>query len=142
MRYMTYKPIIPEAFFLVKPPPSCGALSTFFGIVRNHHEGRAVRKLYYECYIPMANGQIGLIRESAMRRWELTEASILHRVGWLEVGEIALAVAVASAHRAETFAACEAIVAEIKHRVPIWKKELFENGSAEWVSCAHEKAFA
>ncbi len=137
MRFITERPIIPEAFFLLKPPPDAGALSAFFGIVRNHNEGRTVRKLYYECYFSMADKEIRSIRENAFFRWKLTDAQILHRVGLLEIGEIALAVAVASAHRAEAFAACEAIVNEIKHRVPIWKKEFYEDGTSEWTLCKH-----
>ena len=138
MRFITQQAILREAFHLLEPSRSAGALAAFFGIVRNHHEGRPVKRLYYECYFPMANKEIHSIRESAIERWGLTEAHLLHRVGLLDVGEIALGVGVASTHRAQAFAACEAIVDEIKRRVPIWKKEFYEDGSSEWVFCKQD----
>ena len=137
MSFITQKTIIPEAFFFLKPTSDSGALATFFGIVRDHNEGRAVRRLQYECYASMADKQIRSIRENAMRRWELTDVRVLHRVGLLEVGDIAVAVAVSSAHRAEAFAACEEVVNEIKSTVPIWKKEFYRDGKSEWVLCRH-----
>lgn len=137
MRFITHQVIIPEVFFLLKPSSDSGALATFFGVVRDHNEGRAVKLLYYECYQSMADKEISSIRENVVKRWQLTDVSILHRVGLLEVGDIALAVAVASAHRAEAFAACQAVVDEIKSTVPIWKKEFYRNGHSEWVLCRH-----
>ena len=137
MSFITQGRIIPETFLSFKPSPDSGAVATFFGVVRDHHEGRAVRSLHYECYEPMADKEIRLIRENAMNRWQLTDVHILHRVGSLEVGDIAVAAAVTSAHRAEAFAACEAIVDEIKHTVPIWKKEFYQDLTSEWVLCRH-----
>lgn len=137
LSFITHKTIVPEVFFFLKPTSDSGALATFFGIVRDHHEGRAVRRLHYECYSTMADKEIRLIRENVMKRWRLTDARILHRVGLLEVGDIALAVAVASAHRAEAFAACQTVVDEIKGTVPIWKKEFYKDGVREWVTCHH-----
>ena len=122
---------------MLKPSPDSGALATFFGIVRDHNEGRAVRQLYYECYASMADKEMDSIRENARRRWELTDVRILHRTGLLEIGDIAVAVAVASAHRAEAFEACAYIVDEIKNHVPIWKKEFYAEGTADWVLCRH-----
>ena len=137
MNFISHKPIHPEIFFIPKPSPDSGALTTFFGMVRNHHEGRAVRRLYYECYASMADKEIFMIRKNAIQRWPLTDVRILHRVGLLEIGDIALAVAVASAHRTEAFEACEAIVDEIKVRVPIWKKEFYADFTSQWVLCGH-----
>ena len=137
MNFITQRTINPEAFFLLKPAAEAGALATFFGVVRNHHEGKAVQKLYYECYTSMANKEIYSIREKALRRFELLDVRILHRVGLLEVGEIAIAVLVSSAHRAEAFEACSNIVNEIKHTVPIWKKEYYVDGTNAWVLCGH-----
>ena len=141
MRFITRRPIVPEAFFILKPNRSSGALSTFFGIVRDHNEGRRVKQLYYECYPSMADKEIGLIHDEAMARWKLTDVRILHRAGLLEIGDVAVAVSVASAHRAEAFEACAHIVDEVKSRVPIWKKEFYEDGIADWVLCrAHGAA--
>ncbi len=137
MTYITQSPIFPEAFFLLRPSLAAGALATFFGIVRNHNKGLAVRRLYYECYIPMANRRIHSIREHAISQWGLEDVCILHRIGSLGIGEIAVVVAVAAAHRAEAFTACEAIVDEIKHTVPIWKKEFYIDGTNGWAICQH-----
>ena len=140
MNFITTKQIFPEAFFKLKPDSACGGLSTFFGVVRNHHHGRAVKSLYYECYISMANRRIFEIRNEINEKYGLTELQILHRIGNLEVGETALAVLAGAAHRAEAFAACQETVERIKKEVPIWKKELFADGTQEWVRCDHEAA--
>jgi molybdopterin synthase catalytic subunit len=140
MNFITTRAIVPEAFFLMKADPASGALSTFFGIVRNHHQGRAVKSLYYECYVSMANRSILRIRTDLMARYGLANLYVLHRIGHLEVGETALAVAALSAHRAEAFAACEETVERIKRETPIWKKEFFSDGSEEWVRCGHQAA--
>ncbi len=137
MNFITTKPIIPEAFFALKPLPSCGALATFFGLVRDHNAGRVVKNLRYDCYFSMANRQIGRLRDHALREWSLSDARILHRVGLLEVGDIAVAIVASSSHRAEAFEACRFLIESIKTKVPIWKKEFFLDGSSEWVRCGH-----
>ncbi len=137
MSFITQEAILPEVFLKTMPGPESGALATFFGIVRNHHEGKKVRQLHYECYPSMAQQQIERIKTRVTQRWELQEINILHRVGTLAVGEIAVAVSVASAHRAEAFAACSAVVDAIKHEVPIWKKEFYMDGTQAWVLCGH-----
>lgn len=138
MNFITTRPILPEAFLAVKPAPVCGAWTTFFGVVRNHHGGRAVKRLHYECYFSMANSEIRRIKEEVTKRYELEGLSVLHRVGTLEIGDIAIAVACGSAHRAEALAACQETVDSIKSTVPIWKKEFYEDGSSVWVAgCAH-----
>ena len=138
MNFMTTQPILPENFLAAKPGRISGAWATFFGLVRDHHDGRAVKRLHYECYERMANSEIRRIREEMMARHGLDGLNILHRVGTLEIGEIAIAVACSSAHRAEAFAACEETVEKIKYTVPIWKKEFYEDGSSAWVAgCAH-----
>jgi molybdopterin synthase catalytic subunit len=139
--HLTDEPIEVVEFLRKRAPESCGAVASFVGIVRDRDEGRAVRKLYYESYRPMAEKRIGAIIEEAKRRWPVEEIRVLHRVGWLGIGEAAIAVAVSSAHRAEAFEACAHIVEQIKHTVPIWKNEFFEDGTSEWVHCGvdHER---
>jgi molybdopterin synthase catalytic subunit len=138
VNFLTTRPIFPEAFFIAKPDVRYGALATFFGVVRNHHEGRAVRGLYYEAYASMANRQIRRIKEDLEKRWKLGELRVLHRTGELAPGEIAVGVLCSSGHRAEAFAACEEAVERIKHEVPIWKHEFYEDGGSAWVlSCSH-----
>ena len=133
---LTRQPISLGEFFTA-PASSCGALVSFVGVVRNRHRGRAVRSLLYECYVPMAEKMLAGIVAEAKERWPVDEVRVLHRVGPLEVGEAAVAIAVTSGHRDEAFAACRFVIEEIKHRVPIWKKEFYEDGTAEWTACAH-----
>jgi len=86
----------------------------------------------------MANRQIKQIIEDAKQKWPIRDIRIQHRFGWLEVGETAIAIAVSSAHREEAFAACRYIIEAIKGTVPIWKQEVYTDGTMQWVSCVHE----
>ena len=134
---ITREPINLQDFFSWSPNQSCGALASFVGIVRNHDHGRAVKKLFYECYFSMAEKMIQQIIEESKAKWAVDEVHVTHRVGSLDIGEVAVAIAVSAAHRAEAFAACRFIIEAIKNKVPIWKKEIFEDGVSEWVLCAH-----
>ena len=134
---LTQKAICLEDFFSFQPDKTCGAVASFVGIVRNHDHGRSVKRLHYECYWLMAEKMIQTLIGEAKNRWSVGEIRVLHRVGELEVGEAAVAIAVSSAHREEAFLACRFLIEEIKKKVPIWKKEFFEDGSSEWVLCGH-----
>jgi molybdopterin synthase catalytic subunit len=109
-----------------------GGIASFVGMVRDHHQGRAVRALEYSAYAPMAEAECARIVEEAERRWPVRVA-LRHRVGALDVGDAAVAIAVAGAHRDEAFAACRHVIEEVKRRVPIWKRERYADGSVEWV---------
>ncbi len=109
-----------------------GAVVTFLGIVRGNTEGRKVEYLEYEAYREMAIEELRSIGEKVRERWPGVEIAIHHRVGKLSVGEASVAIAVCSPHRAEGFEACRFAIEELKKRVPIWKREVFEDGS-EWV---------
>ena len=135
--YMTDQPIAVEAFLKEKPSASCGASVHFIGTVRNHQEGRSVRKLYYECYESMADKQIAAIVGHAKRTYGVDRIRVLHRVGWLEVGDVAIVIEASSSHREEAFTACRAVIEEIKKKVPIWKKEVYEDGTNEWILYNH-----
>ena len=135
--FITDKPIKVEAFLTEAPGKACGAVASFVGVVRNHDHGRPVRKLYYECYASMANKQIQSIIDQARNNWPVEDVRVLHRVGWLEVGEAAVIITVSSAHREEAFSTCRYVIEEIKTKVPIWKKEVFQDGTSEWVLCGH-----
>ena len=138
--YITQEPILLEKFFSFTANPACGAVATFAGIVRNHDHGCAVMKLYYECYPPMANKMMGELIRRARERWPVDEIRALHRVGELQIGEAAVAIAVSAAHRDEAFLACRFMIEGIKREAPIWKKQIFHDGSGEWVSCHAEAA--
>lgn len=121
-----------EAATLLKTQGS-GAITTFCGIVRDHSKGRSVQFLDYEAHPPLAIKEMQRIAEESIAQHGLVDARVLHRIGHLEIGEVAVDIAVSSAHRKEGFDGCRYIIEELKKRVPIWKKETDDEGS-EWVS--------
>ena len=112
--------------------PSNGGICTFLGVVRDNAEGRPVVKLGYEAYESMALAQMRAIVGEAVQRWGLDAVALSHRTGELRIGEASVAIAVGAPHRAEAFEACRYIIDTLKTRVPIWKKEFFQDG-AVWV---------
>lgn len=129
------QPIDPEALKRQLDDPACGALVTFEGWVRNHHEGREVLRLEYEAYEPVAVKEGQKILHEAIDRFGVDHITCVHRTGPLEIGGIAVWVGVSSGHRGEAFTACRYVIDEVKQRVPIWKKEFFEDGDSGWVNC-------
>jgi sulfur-carrier protein adenylyltransferase/sulfurtransferase len=115
--------------------PTCGGFAAFEGWVRDHNEGRRVRRLEYEAFEPLAIREGERIIAEAIARFGVEHASCVHRIGALEIGETAVWVGVTARHRDEAFRACRYIIDEVKHRVPIWKKEHYENGDSGWVNC-------
>lgn len=115
--------------------PAAGACVIFEGWVRNENEGKEVRRLEYEGYEVMAVKEGTKVIDEAREKFGLLEATCVHRVGHLDIGEMAVWVGVSSGHRAEAFRACEYIIDEIKHRLPIWKKEYYADGDSGWVNC-------
>lgn len=109
--------------------PRAGAVATFEGVVRDHNRGVAVDRLEYDAYAPMAEKEIAGIVDAARERWQLHRLAVVHRVGRLEVGEVAVAVVVSSSHRATAFDACRYVIDRLKERAPIWKKEFGADGS-------------
>lgn len=112
--------------------PGAGAVVLFSGEVRNSNKGLAVNFLEYEAYIPLATRLIEEIVEEARRKWQLHIAIAQHRVGKVAVGDTAVVVITASAHRSEAYAANRYIIDRIKHEAPIWKCEHYADGSQEW----------
>lgn len=129
---LTRAPIDLARLVDVVSAPDRGGVCTFLGLVRNHHGGRAVLRLEYSAYEPMAEAEAGRIIAEAEARWPV-RVGLAHRLGDLSVGDTAVAVAVASAHRAESFEACRHVIEELKVRIPIWKKEHYADGSVVWV---------
>jgi len=111
--------------------PAAGAIATFDGRVRNHDDGRGVTGISYSAH-PGANEVIGQIVARIAARDGLRALAVAHRVGELEVGETALAVAVSADHRASAFSAVSDIVEEVKARLPVWKQQVFADGSRAW----------
>ncbi len=115
--------------------PACGGYAAFEGWVRDHNEGRRVRRLEYEAFEPLAIKEGERIIAEAVARFGVEHAACVHRIGALEIGAQAVWVGVTARHRDEAFRACRYIIDEVKHRVPIWKKEHYENGDSGWVNC-------
>lgn len=113
--------------------PASGARVWFEGVVRNENEGKAVRGIFYEAYEKMAEKELGKIKEEARAKWPLHQIAIIHRLGELKVGETSLIVTVSAAHRMEGFEAIQYILSRLKQKVPVWKKEIYEAGKAEWL---------
>jgi len=112
-----------------------GGFCSFEGWVRNVNEGRAVERLEYEAYEPLVVSEGNRVLAEARERFSYLEARCVHRTGLLEIGEMAVWVGVASAHRDEAFKACRYIIDELKVRLPIWKKEHYVDGDSGWVNC-------
>jgi molybdopterin synthase catalytic subunit len=110
--------------------PADGALCLFVGVVRNENQGRRVERLEYEAYEDMARPLMEEIATETRRRFPVTWVRLVHRLGRLEIGEASVAVAIASPHRDEAFAACRFAIDTLKAKVPIWKKEHYADGSA------------
>lgn len=112
-----------------------GAVVVFEGVVRNLNDGREVKSLEYEAMESLAVKEGMRIIEEALQKFPIHDAICVHRVGHLQLCEIAIYVEVQAAHRKEAFAACQFIVDEVKARVPIWKKEHYADGDSEWIGC-------
>jgi sulfur-carrier protein adenylyltransferase/sulfurtransferase len=120
--------------------PEAGALTIFEGRVRNHHLGRPVTKLEYEAFDDMARLEGEAIVSETERIYPGAKVLCVHRTGLLAIGEAAVWIGIASAHRQAGFAACRHVIEELKLRLPVWKKEHHPDGAAEWVNCTVEAA--
>jgi len=131
---LTHDVMNPQALVELVQRDEAGAVALFYGNVRNHSEGRDVERLEYEAHETMAVAKMREVAEETKRRFpEVSEVGVWHRVGMLEVGETSLLVAVSSPHRKEAFDACHWCVDRVKQVVPVWKKEHWVGGGAEWV---------
>ncbi len=113
--------------------PESGGIDIFIGTVRNATKGKPVVRLEFEAYEPMAVAELEKIARQAFEKWPVQKILVHHRTGVLEVGEIPVIIAVSAAHRAAAFDACRYIIDTLKQTVPIWKKEIFEDGEV-WVA--------
>lgn len=132
---VTQEPLDLAAHEAAVADPAAGAVVAFDGVVRNHDDGRAVTELEYHGH-PTASEVVRQVAESIAAREGVIAVAVSHRVGMLKIGDIALAAAVSAAHRGEAFAACSDLVDEVKHRLPVWKRQVFDDGTDEWVGSA------
>ena len=132
MSYLTDDPIDPQALVASVMRRSDGAYVLFEGVVRDHHDGKAVESIFYDAYRPMAEKEIESILREVQAQFPDVALAVVHRLGQLIVGDASIAIVAASPHRAESFAACRLVIDRIKETVPIWKKERGPDGE-EWV---------
>jgi len=130
--YLTADPIDLRSLLAQVQSPRHGGIASFLGAVRDHQAGRSVIRLEYSAYQPMAEAECARIVREAEAQWDCAVA-LKHRIGTLHIGDVAVAIIAASAHRDEAFAACRYVIEEVKRRVPIWKREVFADGKVEWV---------
>ena len=114
--------------------PRAGAVVSFQGVVRDHDHGRGVTVLEYEGH-PTAAAVLREVAAEIAADPDVYAVAVSHRVGTLQIGDVALAAAVSTAHRAAAFAACARLVDEVKARLPIWKRQVFTDGAEDWVNC-------
>jgi adenylyltransferase/sulfurtransferase len=129
------QPLDPPQLRTTVEDRTCGGYVSFEGWVRDHNDGRQVERLEYEAFEALAVKEGERIIAEAIQRFGVTRARCIHRVGLLELGQVAVWVGVSAPHRGEAFAACRYIIDEVKHRVPIWKKEYYVSGDSGWVNC-------
>jgi molybdopterin synthase catalytic subunit len=114
---------------------AAGGITVFTGTVRDHDKGRPVQRLTYNAH-PSAAAELHRVAGKIAASYDLRAVAVLHRLGVLRVGEIAVIVAVSSPHRGDAFDACRALTDEVKSAVPIWKHQEFSDGESEWVNSA------
>ena len=129
---VTAEPLDPQRLIERVRRGESGAVAVFLGVVRDNSRGRRVLYLEYDAYPEMATRVMREIAEEAMARWPITDIAMQHRTGRLEIGETSLLIAVSSPHRREAFEACHHLVDRFKEVVPVWKKEVWEDGEV-WI---------
>ncbi len=130
---LTTQAIDPNALLRELGHAADGAQVLFLGVVRDHHQGRAVRRIDYEAYEPMALKELQKVATEVAGEFDLQRVLVVHRFGRHEIGDASIAVVIGSPHRAAAFDAARKIMDRVKVDVPIWKKEHFADGTIEWV---------
>lgn len=131
--WLTPEPIGADTVLPLVDADAHGAALLFLGIVRNHNEGRAVSGVHYEAYAAMAEQTLTAIVTEAVQRAGAAKAAAVHRIGELSIGEVSIAIAVSTPHRAEAFDACRYIIEEVKKRLTVWKQERYATGETQWL---------
>lgn len=130
---ITREPIEPAALLADLATSADGATVLFLGHVRDSNEGREVTGIQYDAYVEMAERTLEEIAGDAAARLGTSHLALVHRIGELAVGEVSVAIAVASPHRVEAFDACRFAIEELKRRLPVWKEERYPDRSTQWL---------
>lgn len=131
--WITSDPIAAESVFPLVDSPENGAAVLFLGVVRNHNEGKSVSGVHYEAYRDMAEQVLRDIATEAAQRISPAHIAAVHRFGDLAVGDVSIAIAASTPHRAEAFDACRYVIEEVKKRLSVWKQEHYVEGEAAWL---------
>ena len=134
---VTPSPINVELILKSISTPNSGGIDVFIGTVRDHSHGKQVWRLEYSAYVPMAEKLLAEIEQEIRIKWNINKVVLVHRIGMLQVGDIAVVTAVSASHRDEAFEACRYAIDRVKSVVPIWKKEYCADGSV-WVAGQYE----
>jgi len=127
-------PLDPATLRVAMADVRAGGFVTFEGWVRNTNEGRPVLRLEYEAFAPLAEKEGARILEQTRRNFAVFDIRCVHRIGLLELGDLAVWVGVSAQHRGAAFDACRYVIDEVKSRVPIWKREFYADGATGWVN--------
>ncbi|MEK6806174.1 MAG: molybdenum cofactor biosynthesis protein MoaE [Pseudomonadota bacterium] len=133
MNHLSESPLQLEPLLAQGQFPDCGGLALFAGTIRNHSDNKPVLRLRYTAYAPLAEKLMREIEAETKAHFKIPYCRVQHRLGLLNVGDVAIYCVARSPHRAEAFAACRQAVDEVKHRVPIWKEEFYADGSSAFV---------
>jgi molybdopterin synthase catalytic subunit len=131
--HITTDPLETDKIVSLVSRADLGGVNVFIGVVRDQTKGKKVLRLEYEAYEPMAVAEMAKIANKVVEKWPQAAIAIHHRVGTLQIGAAAVIIAVATPHRDQAFAACKFAIDSLKEQVPIWKKEIFEDGEI-WVA--------
>ncbi|HKV71386.1 MAG TPA: molybdenum cofactor biosynthesis protein MoaE [Gemmatimonadales bacterium] len=133
MGYLTTAPLALEALLAEVSAPHCGGTCAFLGTVRDGPEDGGVTAIEYSAYDAMAEPELDRIVAETRRQWADARVAVRHRLGMVPAEDASIAIAVATPHRADAFAACRYVIEEVKKRLPVWKRELRADGTATWV---------
>lgn len=133
--FVTEEPITVPGLTQAVTSPSAGATVAFSGDVRDHDGGRSVTSLTYEAH-PSAERILREVADGIADSFDVIAVAVAHRVGPIPIGEAALVAVVSAAHRGDAFAACAELVEQVKIKIPVWKHQVFADGTDEWVNCA------
>ena len=132
---MRAEPLSVDEIQAAAADPAAGAVVVFAGAVRDHDHGRGVTALSYSAH-PSAAAELSRVAEKIAASHQIVSLAVAHRTGDLQIGDLAVVAAVGAGHRQVAFAACHALIDELKATVPIWKHQLFADGTSEWVNGA------
>jgi len=130
---LSHTPVSIDALLQLDQHPECGGLALFVGTVRDHHEGRSVRNLTYTAHEPLAAKVIRDVEKATRERFGVPYVRVVHRLGALAIGDVAIVCVVRAPHRAEAFEACRYAVDAVKHGAPVWKEEFYTDGTSAFV---------